>query len=92
MEFAIDDSSLLSNQDTNKFLVGNEFQISYTTIKDFTSWVNWNSLLHSNLVTSKDDKHFHSYGIIWTLKTMGWGKWTRQTKEKLMRQRQYYTI
>ena len=39
MAFAPDDSSLSSDQDTNQFLVeaGIESQISYTTIRDFTS-------------------------------------------------------
>ena len=39
-----DDSFLLSDQNTNQFLVYavNEPQISYTTIRDFTNWVNWN--------------------------------------------------
>ena len=46
MASAFDDSSLLSDQDINQFLVyvGIELQISYTTIRDFTSWANWNSL------------------------------------------------
>ena len=37
---------LLSNQDINQFLVyaGIEPQISYTTIRDFTNWTNWNPL------------------------------------------------
>ena len=35
------DSSLSSDQDTNQFLVGGiEPQISYSTIRDFTSWAN----------------------------------------------------
>ena len=44
MASAPDDSSLSSDQDTNQFLVeaGIESQISYTTIRDFTSWANWN--------------------------------------------------
>ena len=39
MASAFDDSSLLSDQDINQFLVyvGIELQISYTTIKDFIS-------------------------------------------------------
>ena len=39
-----DDSSLLSNQDTNQFLVyvRIEPQISYSTIRDFIGWANWN--------------------------------------------------
>ena len=39
MAFAPDDSSLSSDQDTNQFLVLAEIepQISYTTIRDFTS-------------------------------------------------------
>ena len=42
MMSAPDNNSLLSDQDTNKFLVltGIEPQISYTTIKDFTSFYN----------------------------------------------------
>ena len=45
MASASDDSSFSSNYDTNQFLVwaGIELQISYTTIRDFTSWANWNS-------------------------------------------------
>ena len=37
-----DDSSLSLDQDTNQFLVYAriELQISYTTIRDFTNWVN----------------------------------------------------
>ena len=37
---------LLSNQDINQFLVyaGIEPQISYTTIRHFTNWTNWNPL------------------------------------------------
>ena len=44
MAFTPNDSSLLSNQDTNKFLMyaGIEPKISYSTIRDFTSWANWN--------------------------------------------------
>ena len=44
MASAPDDSSLSSDQDTNRFLVqaGIEPQISYTTIRDFTNWINWN--------------------------------------------------
>ena len=39
MASAPDDSSLSSDQNTNQFLVyaGTELQISYTTIRDFTS-------------------------------------------------------
>ena len=39
MAFTPNDSSLLSNQDTNKFLMyaGIEPKISYSTIRDFTS-------------------------------------------------------
>ena len=42
MASAHNDSSLSSDQDTNQFLVsaGIEPQISYITIKDFTSWAN----------------------------------------------------
>ena len=44
MASAPNNSSLLSDQDTNKFLVlaWIEPQISYTTIKDFIGWANWN--------------------------------------------------
>ena len=39
MAFALDDSSLLLDQDTNQFLVQTNIEprISYSTIKDFTS-------------------------------------------------------
>ena len=42
MMSAPDNNSLLSDQDTNKFLVQAEIepQISYITIKDFTSFYN----------------------------------------------------
>ena len=51
MASAFDNNSLLSNQDINQFLVyvEIELQISYTTIKDFISWANWNSLNGSDL-------------------------------------------
>ena len=44
MASALDDNFLSSDQDTNQFLVyaGIEPQISYLTIRDFTSWTNWN--------------------------------------------------
>ena len=38
MAFTSDDNSLSSDQDTN------QPQIFYSTIRDFTSWVNWNPL------------------------------------------------
>ena len=46
MASAPDDSSLLSDQETNQFfmLAGIKSQISYTTIRDFINWANWNSL------------------------------------------------
>ena len=42
MASASDNSSLSSNQDTDQFLVlaRIELQISYSTIRDFTSWAN----------------------------------------------------
>ena len=45
MTYAPDNNSLSSEQDTNEFLLLAEIepQISYTTIRDFTSWTNWNS-------------------------------------------------
>ena len=46
MTSALDDSSLSSDQDTNQFLVQAEIepQISYTIIRDFTNWANWNPI------------------------------------------------
>ena len=46
MVSAPNNNSLSSNQDTSRFLVeaGIEPQISYSTIGDFTSWANRNSL------------------------------------------------
>ena len=45
MMSAPNDSSLSLNQDSNRILMWTEIkpQISYSTIKNFTSWVNWNS-------------------------------------------------
>ena len=45
MAFAPDNSSLSSDQDTNRFLVQAEIelQISYSTIKEFTNYANWKS-------------------------------------------------
>ena len=42
MTFALNDSSLLSDQDTNRFLVEVriKFQISYSIIKNFTNRAN----------------------------------------------------
>ena len=58
MASAPDDSSLSSDQDTNQFLVeaGIESQISYTTIRDFTSWANWNPPLNGLL-----DRYIYKY-------------------------------
>ena len=44
MASALEDNFLSLDQDTNYFLVeaGIELQIFYTTIRDFTSWANWN--------------------------------------------------
>ena len=53
MMFILDDSSLSSNQDTNQFLVyvvGIKPQISYSTIRNLTNWVNWSLLLYRTLI------------------------------------------
>ena len=44
MTSAPDDSFLLLDKDTNWFLVYAKIepQISFSTIKNFTSWANWN--------------------------------------------------
>ena len=49
MTSAHNDSSSLSDQDTNQFLVyiRIEFQISYTTIRNFTSWANWDLQIYT---------------------------------------------
>lgn len=59
MTSAPDDNFLSSNQDTNQFLVYVEIesQISYTTIKDFTSWTNWNPQKTNNLRIEKYTLH-----------------------------------
>ena len=59
MTSSVDDSSLLLNQDTNQFFVQTRFEskISNSTIRDFTSWVNWNPLTKIILLyySCKDD-------------------------------------
>ena len=52
MVSAYDDSSLSLDQDTNQFLVEAEIepQISYTTIRDFISWANWNPQMERELI------------------------------------------
>ena len=47
MVFALDDSSLLLDQDIDWILVYTKIEpyISYSIITDFISWANWNSLI-----------------------------------------------
>ena len=65
MVSAPDDSSLSSDQDTNQFLVqaGIEPQISYTTIRDFTSCANQNSQ-HGPILLDGVNKVFYIMSLI----------------------------
>ena len=55
MTSAPNNSYLSSDQDTNQFLVsvGIKPQISYTTIKRFISWANWNQHFYIYLIYDK---------------------------------------
>jgi len=54
MMSTLNDSFLLLDQDTNRFLVYAriELQIFYLTIRDFTNWVNWNPRTYVKVISN----------------------------------------
>ena len=74
-----DNNSLPSNQDTNQFLVYVEIkpQISYSTIRDFTSWGTHfilyflNSETHKKLNTKAATPYYHVSSSIIMVRALG---------------------